>query len=80
MIPALGGSKGVLRKNVRLVGGVPLIERAVASARLSRLIDTVVVSADDEIAEIVSTVWGGTGRRLTELDAPIHRAPLVGDL
>ena len=31
-------------------------------------------------AEIVSTVWGGTGRRLTELDAPIHRAPLASDL
>ncbi|THG28716.1 XdhC family protein [Naasia lichenicola] len=28
-------------------------------------------------AEIIASVHGGSGRRLTELDAPIHRAPLV---
>ena len=53
VIPARGGSKGVPRKNLRPVGGVPLIVRAIASARASRLVDRVVVSTDDhEIASL----------------------------
>ena len=53
IIPARGGSKGVPRKNVLPVGGVPLIARAVASARAARRVDLVVVSTDDaEIARV----------------------------
>ncbi|WP_345802354.1 acylneuraminate cytidylyltransferase [Microbacterium sp. AZCO] len=57
IIPARGGSKGVPRKNLRHVGGVPLVARAVASARRSG-IDRIVVSTDD--AEIVGVAreWG----------------------
>nr|WP_243695994.1 acylneuraminate cytidylyltransferase [Labedella phragmitis] len=47
VIPARGGSKGIPRKNLRAVGGVPLVARAVAAARGARSIDTVVVSTDD---------------------------------
>ncbi|MFC3693960.1 cytidylyltransferase domain-containing protein [Chenggangzhangella methanolivorans] len=51
MIPARGGSKGVPRKNVRPLGGAPLIARTVAAARAARLVDAVYVSTDDpEIA------------------------------
>jgi N-acylneuraminate cytidylyltransferase len=46
VIPARGGSKGVPGKNLCLVGGVPLVGRAVASARDSELIDEVYVSTD----------------------------------
>ncbi len=53
IIPARGGSKGVPGKNLRRVGGVPLVARAVTACRRSRLIDAVFVSTDDpEIAEI----------------------------
>lgn len=53
IIPARGGSKGVPGKNLRRVGGVPLVARAVAACRRSRFIDEVYVSTDDpEIAEI----------------------------
>jgi N-acylneuraminate cytidylyltransferase len=48
VIPARGGSKGVPAKNVRRVGGVPLVARAVASARTATLIDDVFVSTEDE--------------------------------
>jgi len=54
VIPARGGSKGVPRKNIRMVGGKPLIAYTIESAlavrkRLHRLI----VSTDDvEIASI----------------------------
>lgn len=53
IIPARGGSKGVPRKNVRRVGGVPLIARAVQAARTATLVDLVAVSTDDaEIAAV----------------------------
>ena len=53
IIPARGGSKQVPRKNVLPVGGVPLVQRAVATALASRLITRVIVSTDDgEIAEL----------------------------
>src|SRR5690606_26975179 len=45
---ARGGSKGVPGKNLRLVGGVPLVGRAVRAARACPGIDRVVVSTDDE--------------------------------
>lgn len=51
VIPARGGSRGVPRKNLRRVGGVPLIVRAIETAQAARGIDRVVVSTDDpEIA------------------------------
>ena len=47
IIPARGGSKGVSRKNLRQVGGVPLVVRAVRAAQAAS-IDLVVVSTDDD--------------------------------
>lgn len=53
LIPARGGSKGVPRKNLRTVGGRPLVARSIDHARASRTITRVVVSTDDpEIAEL----------------------------
>lgn len=53
IIPARGGSKGVPRKNVRLLGGKPLLGWTIEAARAARCVDRVVVSTDDvEIAAI----------------------------
>jgi CMP-N-acetylneuraminic acid synthetase len=53
LIPARGGSKGLPRKNIRLLTGKPLIAWTIEQAKSSRYIDKVVVSTDDpEIAEI----------------------------
>ncbi|WP_170958923.1 acylneuraminate cytidylyltransferase family protein [Magnetospirillum sp. 15-1] len=53
IIPARGGSKGVPRKNIRMVGGKPLLAWSIEAARASRAVSRVVVSTDDaEIAEI----------------------------
>jgi len=53
IIPARGGSKGIPRKNIRLLAGKPLIAYSIETALKSRYIDKVVVSTDDEeIAEI----------------------------
>lgn len=53
VIPARGGSKGVPRKNVRLIGGEPLVARAIHSLLEVTGIDSVVVSTDDlEVAAV----------------------------
>jgi N-acylneuraminate cytidylyltransferase len=55
---ARGGSKGVPRKNIRLLGGKPLIAHAIEIARSSKWIDRVIVSTDSfEIAQVAQT-WG----------------------
>ena len=53
IIPARGGSKGVPRKNIRMLCGKPLIAYAIRAALDSRVINKVVVSTDDkEIARV----------------------------
>lgn len=47
VIPARGGSKGVPGKNLRPVGGIPLIARAVRSCRAASRIDGTYVTTDD---------------------------------
>src|SRR5688500_15261371 len=48
VIPARGGSKGVTKKNVRIVAGKPLIGWTIDEAKKSRYIDRLVLSSDDE--------------------------------
>ncbi len=53
LIPARGGSKGIPRKNLRPLGGRPLIAHAIGNALGAGKIDRVVVSTDSpEIAEV----------------------------
>jgi YrbI family 3-deoxy-D-manno-octulosonate 8-phosphate phosphatase len=53
VIPARGGSKGISRKNLRLVAGRPLVVSAIEQALRSTLVNRVVVSTDDaEISKV----------------------------
>lgn len=53
VIPARGGSKGVPRKNIRVVHGKPLIAWTIAAAQRSKYLDRIIVSTDnDEIAAV----------------------------
>jgi N-acylneuraminate cytidylyltransferase len=53
IIPARGGSKGIPRKNVRLLAGKPLVAHTIDHARQAQHVNRVVVSTDDpEIAAI----------------------------
>lgn len=53
LIPARGGSKSIPRKNLRHLGGVPMIVHSIAQAKQSRLIERVIVTTDDaEIADV----------------------------
>ena len=47
VIPARGGSKGIPRKNIRLLNNRPLISYSIGVARASKYVDDVVVTTDD---------------------------------
>ena len=48
LIPARGGSKGVPRKNIKPLAGKPLIQYTIEAALASNMLNTIVVSSDDE--------------------------------
>lgn len=53
IVPARGGSRGLPRKNVKELGGCPLIAYIIATSLRARTVSRVIVSTDDgEIAEI----------------------------
>ncbi|MBO1679275.1 cytidylyltransferase domain-containing protein [Bittarella massiliensis (ex Durand et al. 2017)] len=55
VIPARGGSKGIPKKNIRLMAGTPLIAYSILTAKRSKYsVDVVVSTDDDEIGRISS--------------------------
>ena len=55
IIPARGGSKGIPRKNIRLLAGKPLIAYTIETAKKCPSIHKTIVTTDDaEIAEVAS--------------------------
>jgi N-acylneuraminate cytidylyltransferase len=58
VIPARGGSKGLPGKNIRLLGGLPLIAHSIRLARMSPDIDTCIVSTDSEQIATVAREHG----------------------
>lgn len=58
VIPARGGSKGIPRKNIRLMCGKPLISYSIMNALNSKFDLDVVVSTDDEEIERISLMYG----------------------
>ena len=53
IVPARGGSKSIPKKNIRILGGFPMLAYSIAAAKLSGLIQRVIVSTDSvEIADI----------------------------
>jgi len=60
LIPARGGSKGVPRKNIRILNGHPLIAYSIKVCLDSGLIDKVYVSTEDEEIASVAKEYGAT--------------------
>ncbi len=87
VIPARGGSKGIPRKNVRLMNGKPLIYYAIHNALECRdITDLVVTSDDDEIKRIAQLFGAGVinrdpelARDATTLDPVIYDAVLQAE-
>ena len=59
IIPARGGSKGVPRKNIKLLAGQPLLAYMLQAALGSKLLTRVVVSSEDEEILAVAKKIGG---------------------
>ena len=88
VIPARGGSKGIPHKNLREVGGRPLIGRAVDTCVACPAIDLVVVSTDDDAiagaaraagAEIVERPAELSGDAATSESALLHALTALRD-
>ncbi len=68
IIPARGGSKGVPRKNIRSLGGKPLIAWTIEAAQAAPLVNRVLVSTDDvEIARVAQDYGADVLMRPAEL-------------
>ena len=88
LIPARGGSKGVPRKNIRMLGGKPLLQYTAETARAARLLSRVVLSTDDEEIAAVARrhglilfsdeVYRGTEHDPARLVRQRHRCRIAG--
>ncbi len=58
LIPARGGSKSVPRKNIKPLGGLPLIAHTILEAGKARALERVIVSTDDAEIAAVARHWG----------------------
>lgn len=69
VVPARGGSKGIPKKNLRLVLGMPMVARVGEVVRALPVIDRAVVSTDhDEIARVAEAAG---------IAAPFRRPPEI---
>ena len=66
VIPARGGSKGIPRKNIRLLNNKPLISYSINIARSSEYVDDVVVTTDDSEIALLSEKFGASVIRRSE--------------
>jgi CMP-N-acetylneuraminic acid synthetase len=58
LIPARGGSKGIPGKNIKPLGGHPLIAYSIAAAKGSTLVTRTIVSTDDAKIAAVAKAYG----------------------
>lgn len=77
VIPARAGSKSVINKNLRLLGGKPLIGHAIETVKRSLHVDRVVLSTDDvETMRIAKELGAEVPFRRPE-DLAADHAPLI---
>ena len=58
VVPARGNSKSIPRKNIRPLGGVPLIAYSIAAGLQSRAVTRTIVSTDDEEIAAIARQYG----------------------
>lgn len=59
VIPARGGSKGLPKKNIQILGDKPLIAWSIAAGKQSKYIDSITVSTDSQEIAAIAKKWGG---------------------
>lgn len=60
VIPARAGSKGIPNKNIRIIGGHPLIYYAIRNALDSELVSDVIISTDSSEVKIIAEQMGAS--------------------
>lgn len=58
IIPARSGSKGVPNKNIKIVGGYPIIAYSIAAAKLVKSINRIIVSTDSSEYADIAVFYG----------------------
>jgi len=58
IIPARGGSKGVPKKNIKEIGGFPMIAYSVVAGQMSKKIDRCIVSTDSQEISDIAKAYG----------------------
>ena len=58
IIPARGGSKGIPKKNIRKIGGKPLIAYTIKKAKKSKIFSHIVVSTEDKEIALIAKRYG----------------------
>ncbi len=75
LIPARGGSKSILRKNIRLLAGHPLIAYSIAAGLASQKITRIIVSTDDEEIAAISRSYGAETPFLRPVELSLDHTP-----
>lgn len=88
IIPARGGSKGLEKKNIHPVAGIPLLGWSVLQALDSRHVDRVFVTTDDLAIAAVATEYGAevidrpehiSGDKATSESALLHALETIAE-
>ena len=78
LIPARSGSKGLPGKNVRMLGGKPLLAWPVEAAKSAKCVDRVVVSTDSAEYGRVASLHGAEVPALRPVELATDTAPSSG--
>ena len=68
IIPARGGSRGILKKNIRIVGGLPLIVHSIRHSISAKMVDRTIVSTDDDEISKISKNFQDLGSWPSDFD------------
>jgi CMP-N,N'-diacetyllegionaminic acid synthase len=77
VIPARGGSRGLRRKNLRLIGGEPMLAHTIHASRAARRVDRTIVSTDSPEIARAATAAGAEVPFLRPAELATDDAPTV---
>jgi len=77
LIPARGGSKGIPRKNIKLLGDRPLIDYTIKTGLACKQLDALVVSSEDEAIIAVSKNAGAAAPFIRPVALASDTAPTI---
>jgi CMP-N,N'-diacetyllegionaminic acid synthase len=78
IVPARAGSKGLPGKNVRQLGGKPLLAWPTVAAKASRYVDRVIISTDSQEFADIAVAHGAECPFLRPADLASDTAPSIG--